>query len=77
MALLEFSLRGGFFFAALRGLVATYFSRYRRLRAEVGLTTFAIPDMQRLLATNGFEAKRLDRNIGHNQARMSFIGKRV
>lgn len=77
MALLEFSLRGGFFLAALRGLVATYFSRYRRLRAEVGLTTFAIPDMQRLLATNGFEAKRLDRNIGHNQARMTFIGKRV
>jgi SAM-dependent methyltransferase len=77
MALLEFSLRGGFFFAALRGLVATYFSRYRKLRANVGLTTFAIPDMQRLLSTNGFEAKRHDRNIGHNQARMTFIGKRV
>jgi SAM-dependent methyltransferase len=77
MALLEFSLRGGFFFAALRGLVATYFSRYRKLRADVGLTTFAIPDAQRLLATNGFETKRLDRNIGHNQARMTFIGKRV
>jgi 2-polyprenyl-3-methyl-5-hydroxy-6-metoxy-1,4-benzoquinol methylase len=77
MALLEFSMRGGFFFAALRGLVATYFSRYRKLRANVGLTTFAIPDMQRLLSTNGFEAKRHDRNIGHNQARMTFIGKRV
>jgi SAM-dependent methyltransferase len=77
MALLEFSLRGGFFFAALRGLLATYFSRYRKLRTNIGLTTFAIPDMQRLLSTNGFEAKRLDRNIGHNQARMTFIGKRV
>ncbi len=77
MALLEFALRGGFFFAALRGLVVTYFSRYRKLRAEVGLTTFAIPDMQRLLSTNGFEAKRLNRNIGHNQARMTFLAKRV
>ncbi|MGP0059835.1 MAG: class I SAM-dependent methyltransferase [Beijerinckiaceae bacterium] len=77
MALLEFASRGGFLFAALRGLVATYFSRYRKLRAEVGLTTFAIPDMQRLLSTNGFEAKRLNRNIGHNQARMTFLAKRV
>jgi SAM-dependent methyltransferase len=77
MALLEFSLRGGFFFAALRGLIATYFSRYRKLRPNIGLTTFAIPDMQRLLSTNGFEAKRADRNIGHNQARMTFIAKRV
>lgn len=77
MALLEFSLRGGFFLAALRGLVATYFSRYRKLRTEVGLTSFAIPDMQRLLSTNGFEAKRLTHNIGHNQARMTFLAKRV
>jgi SAM-dependent methyltransferase len=77
MALLEFALRGGFFFAALRGLVATYFSRYRKLRSKVGLTTFAIPDMQRLLSTNGFETKRLDRNIGHNQSRMTFLARRV
>lgn len=77
MALLEFSLRGGFFFAALRGLIATYFSRYRKLRNDVGLTTFAIPDMQRLLSTNGFEAKRAERNIGPNQARMTFIAKSV
>ncbi|MGO9006369.1 MAG: class I SAM-dependent methyltransferase [Beijerinckiaceae bacterium] len=77
MALLKFARRGGFLFAALRGLVATYFSRYRKLRAEVGLTTFAIPDMLRLLSTNGFEAKRVDHNIGHNQARMTFLAKRV
>jgi SAM-dependent methyltransferase len=77
MALLEFALRGGFFFAALRGRVATYLSRYRKLRAQVGLTTFTIPDMQRLLATSGFEAKRADRNIGHNQTRMTFLAKRV
>lgn len=74
-ALVEFAYRGGFLLAALRGLFATLFSRYRRGR--MGLTTFAIPEMQRLLSTRGFEARRLDRNIGHNQARMTFIGKRV
>jgi hypothetical protein len=47
------------------------------LRNDVGLTTFAIPDMQRLLSTNGFEAKRAERNIGPNQARMTFIAKSV
>jgi SAM-dependent methyltransferase len=76
-ALVEFAYRGGFLLAALRGLFATFFSRYRRTRGRMGPTTFAIPDMQRLLATRGFEARRLDRNIGHNQARMTFIAKRV
>ncbi|MGH6818044.1 MAG: class I SAM-dependent methyltransferase [Methylovirgula sp.] len=76
-ALVEFAYRGGFLFAALRGLFSTFFSRYRRRRGRTGLTTFAIPDMQRLLSTRGFEARRFDRNIGHNQARMTFIAKRV
>lgn len=76
-ALVEFAYRGGFLLAALRGLFSTFFSRYRRRRGRMGLTTFAIPDMQRLLSTRGFEARRFDRNIGHNQARMTFIAKRV
>jgi SAM-dependent methyltransferase len=76
-ALVEFAYRGGFLFAALRGLVRTFFARYRQMRGRTGLTTFAIPEMQRLLATRGFEARRLERNIGHNQARMTFIAKRV
>ncbi len=76
-ALVEFAYRSGFLLAALRGLLAAFFSRYRRVRGRMGLTTFAIPEMQRLLATRGFEARRLDRNIGHNQARMTFLAKRV
>ncbi len=76
-ALVEFAYRGGFLFAALRGLAATFFKRYRRTRGKIGLTTFAIPEMQRLLSTRGFEARRVERNIGHNQARMTFIAKRV
>ncbi|MGB2729423.1 MAG: methyltransferase domain-containing protein, partial [Methylovirgula sp.] len=47
-ALVEFAYRGGFLLAALRGLFSTFFSRYRRRRGRMGLTTFAIPDMQRL-----------------------------
>jgi hypothetical protein len=77
LALLDFAYRGGFFMAALRGLTLTFFSKYRHLRARVGLTTFTIPDMLRLLSIEGFEARRLDQNIGHNRARMTFIGKRV
>jgi SAM-dependent methyltransferase len=76
-ALVEFAYRGGFLFAALRGLFATFFKRYRRMRGRTGLTTFAIPEMQRLLSTRGFETRRFERNIGHNQARMTFIAKRV
>ncbi len=77
LALLDFAYRGGFFFAALRGLVLTFFSKYRHMRTRVGPTTFTIPDMLRLLSIEGFEARRIDQNIGHNRARMTFIGKRV
>ena len=77
LALLDFAYRGGFFLAAVRGLVLTFFSKYRRLRRRVGLTTFSIPEMQRLLSIEGFEARRSDQNIGHNRARMTFVGKRV
>jgi hypothetical protein len=76
-ALVEFAYQGGFLFAALRGLASTFFRRYRRMRGRIGLTTFAIPDMQRLLAMRGFEARRIEHNIGHNQARMTFLAKRV
>src|SRR5579875_3911340 len=76
-ALVEFAYRGGFLLAALRGLAATFFAKYRRMHGNRGLTTFAIPAVQRLLSTRGFEARRIERNIGHNQARMTFIAKRV
>jgi SAM-dependent methyltransferase len=72
-ALVEYAYRGGFLLAALRGAV----SRGRPRRPRVGFTTFAIPDMQRLLATHGFETRRADRNIGHNQIHMTFLAKRV
>ncbi|WP_297295562.1 methyltransferase domain-containing protein [uncultured Methylovirgula sp.] len=72
-ALVEYAYRGGFLLAALRGAL----SRRRPLRRRAPLTTFTIPDMQRLLATHGFETRRADRNIGHNQMHMTFLAKRV
>jgi hypothetical protein len=77
LALLDFAYRGGFFFAALRGMFFRSFSKYWRPRSRRGLTTFSIPDMQRLLSIAGFEARRMEQNIGPNRARMTFIGKRL
>jgi SAM-dependent methyltransferase len=77
LALLAFAWEGKFLLDALRDLVATYFSNYRKLRKEIGLTTFTEPDLIRLLSTHGFEPRRLMRNIGYNQARMTFIATRL
>ena len=75
-ALLAFAREGGFLFAALRGLVATFFSNYRTLRQKIGLSTYREQEMLQLLAKHGFKAARASRNIGHNQARMTFIATR-
>jgi SAM-dependent methyltransferase len=75
-ALLGFAVQGGFLFAALAGLVRTAFSDYRKLRAEVGLTTFSEAEFLALLDGAGFEPRRHRPNIGHNQARMTFIATR-
>ena len=71
-ALLSFAWRGGFLLAALRGLLATLFSDYRRLRGQLGLTHYAAGEFEALAAGRGFAAVRQSRNIGHNQARMCF-----
>jgi hypothetical protein len=70
-AMVEHAYRGGFLLAALRGALA----RPRPPRRP--FTTFTIPEMQRLLATHGFETRRAERNIGHNQTHMTFLAKRV
>jgi len=71
-ALLMFGAEGGFLLAAFGGLVRTALSDYRRVRSELGLSTFEPDEVLALLATAGFKARRLPRNIGHNQARMAF-----
>lgn len=76
-ALLTFALQGGFFFAALAGLVATFFSDYRKLRAQLGLTRYAEADVIALFAAHDFVAKRAAANMGHNQTRMMFVGHKA
>ena len=75
-ALLAFAWRDGFLVAALFGLLRTFFSRYRTLRARLGLTQWAEADMLALLANHGIHAHRERTNIGHNAARMTFVGER-
>jgi SAM-dependent methyltransferase len=73
LALLGFGLRNGFFLAALGGLTRTYFSDYWRLRGALGLTRYAEADLKATLAAHRLSAQRAPRNIGHNQARTSFL----
>ena len=76
-ALMSFAAQGGFVLAALAGLAKTYFSDYRKLRAENPLTAYAPADMLSLLAAHGFAGERARTNIGHNQARMTFVARRT
>jgi SAM-dependent methyltransferase len=74
-ALTGFATKGGFLGAALVGLVRTFFSDYRRLRGELGLAQYDEPEMTALLAAAGLTAARRPRNLGHNQARKTFVAK--
>ena len=74
-ALLGTAWRHGFLVAALLGLAATFFSDYRRLRAEAGLATFEAAEMVALLRAAGFAAERRRRNFGFNPERMTFLAR--
>ncbi len=75
LALLGFAWRGGFLWAALAGLVATFFSDYRKLRRKLGLSVYDEATMLGLLRTAGFDAQRRRPNLGFNQTRMTFIAR--
>ena len=72
ISLLNFARKNGFLTAAFIGLVKTTLSDYRKLRAELGLTTYPEDEMLKLLAEAGYDAARLRPNLGHNQGRMAF-----
>src|SRR3954463_5990177 len=76
-ALLAFAWKGGFLGRAVIGLARTALSDYRKLRRELGLSTYAEPEMLAVLRSAGFSAERRARNIGHNQARMTFVAQPV
>lgn len=74
-ALLTYAWRHGFLGAALIGLARTAFSPYRKLRASLGIACYGESDVLRRLAAAGFTPERLDHNLEHNPARMSFVGR--
>lgn len=71
-ALLGSAARRGYLLAAVRGLGATFFSDYRRLRRDLGLTCYAEAEVSRLLQAHGFAAERAPWNIGFSRHRMTF-----
>ncbi len=74
-ALLAFAWKGGFVRHALVGLVRTALSDYRKVRNELGLSQYTQGEMLELLRDLGFKAERRAANIGHNQARMTFVAR--
>jgi ubiquinone/menaquinone biosynthesis C-methylase UbiE len=74
MALLRFAAQGGFFIAAITGLVRTALSDYRTLRQNLGLTTHAEAALSAMLTDAGYvNIRRKPQNIGHNQARFTLL----
>jgi SAM-dependent methyltransferase len=71
--LLRFAAANGFFVAALAGLVRSFFSKYRHVRATLGLLRLDEGEALRMLEQSGFTAHRHHPNIGHNQKRMAFV----
>ncbi len=71
-ALLSFAWKGGFLGGALAGLVKTALSDYRKIRSELGFSTYTEADFLGLLSDHGFKGTRVHPNFGHNQARMTF-----
>jgi SAM-dependent methyltransferase len=74
-ALLRFAAANGFLLAAFVGIARTLMSDYMRLRSRLGLTRYDEETMLQKLDAAGFAGRRADRNIGHNQARMTFIAR--
>ena len=74
-ALLRLATRHGFLGAACAGLVRTLTSDYARLRARLGLARYDTAAMLDKLSAAGFSGERALHNIGHNQARMTFVAR--
>jgi ubiquinone/menaquinone biosynthesis C-methylase UbiE len=77
LALLRFGASHGFLKDALIGLVRTALSDYRQIRSRIGLQHYGEAEMLAKLQATGFSAVRADTNIGHNQARMTFVARRA
>jgi SAM-dependent methyltransferase len=75
VALLRFGAAKGFFCAAVGGLIRIFLSDYFRLKKSHGLSHYTQEAMLQRLTQAGYGARRADRNIGHNQWRMTFLAR--
>jgi SAM-dependent methyltransferase len=75
IALLRFGAQEKFFWAAVGGLIRTYFSPYWRLRKSFGLTRYREKEVAKKLEAAGFSVQRAPQNIGHNSRRMTFLAR--
>jgi len=73
LALLRFAAANGFFGAAVLGLLRIVVSDYLTLSRKAGLSHYTQEQISERLRGAGFSPRRADANIGHNQARMSFV----
>jgi SAM-dependent methyltransferase len=73
MALLRFGGKHGFFKDALKGLLRTAMSDYRKLRTRLGLSRYREAEMIDKLKAARFSATRAKENLGHNRKRMTFV----
>ncbi|MET0531411.1 MAG: methyltransferase domain-containing protein [Microvirga sp.] len=74
-ALLSFAWQGGFLKSAVLGLARTAFSEYRKVREDIGLAQYSEDEIRDILSDAGFKPERAEHNLGHNPARMTFIGR--
>jgi SAM-dependent methyltransferase len=77
LALLAYCRRHGHLLPAIRSILATALSDYRRVRRALGLTSYDEVEVRHLLDSHGFTVTRHPRNLGVNQARMTFVGRRL
>jgi SAM-dependent methyltransferase len=75
LSLLRLASANRFLGAALLGLARTVTSDYARLRSTLGLARYDAAAMLARLAAAGFSGERAASNIGHNQGRMTFLGR--
>lgn len=74
LQLLKFAAANGFAVAAFAGLVRSYFSDYRQVRAGLGFLQLSEVEVLNAMAEVGLSARRHHPNIGHNARRMTFVG---
>ncbi len=75
LALMRFGVGNGFFWAAVGGIMRIFVSDYLRLKKTVGLSHYTEAAVLAKLKAAGFTAQRAQRNIGHNQRRMTFLAR--